>query len=102
MGMAADCTPSDYGRQGRGRRGRGSRCSEWCLGAATVCIAGRPLARPGVHRVLGQVFSFCPDVFSFRPDVFTFAAKLHQMCSLGWPMCSPGPLTGDSSRPGAR
>ena len=25
-----------------------------------------------VHRITGDVFSFCPDVFSFCPDVFSF------------------------------
>ena len=71
------------------------------------CVAGRPLARSGVHRVFGQVFSFCPDVFSFRPnvstlrpDVSTFSRQPPQMCPLGPRMCSPGTLTGDPSRPG--
>ena len=41
------------------------------LGAAMVCVAGHPSAGACVHRVFGQVFSFCPDVFSFRPNVST-------------------------------
>ena len=101
MGMDADCTLGDYGRQGRGRGGGGQRCSEWCLGAGMSCVAGRTLARPGGHRVCGQVFSFCPDVFtfrpnvsSFRPDVSTFPTNFPQMCPLGPGMCQPRTLTG--------
>ena len=92
MGMGADCTPSDYERQGRGRRGRGLRCSEGWLGAGTAWIAGRPLARAGVHRVLGQVSSFCPDVSRFRPNVSTFRGRSPQMCPPGTApgMCQPG------------
>ena len=67
------------------------------IGAGMGCFAGRPLARSGVHRVFGQVFSFCPDVFSFRPnvstlrpDVSTFPTDLPQMCPLGRRMCPPG------------
>ena len=70
------------------------------LGAGMGCVAGRPLARPGVHRVLGQVFSFRPNVSTLRPDVSTFPTDFPQMCPLGPLMCPPGRLTGDSRRPG--
>ena len=52
------------------------------LGAAMVCVAGHPSAGACVHRVFGQVFSFCPDVFSFR-----------QMCPLSGQMCPLFPPT---------
>ena len=55
MGMGADCTPSDYEGQGRGRRGCGSRWSEGWLGVGTAWIAGRPLAQPSVQILPGCV-----------------------------------------------
>ena len=60
------------------------------LGAGTAWIAERPLARPSVHRVLGQVSSFCPDVSRFRPNVSTFRGRSPQMCPPGTRMCPPG------------
>ena len=72
------------------------------LGAGAVWIAELPLARPSVHRVLGQVSSFCPDVSLFRPNVSTFRGRSPQMCPLGLGMCPLCPLTEDLSWPGPR
>ena len=46
------------------------------LGAGTAWIAGRPLARAGVHRVLGQVSSFCPDVSRFSAKCVHFSGQI--------------------------
>ena len=32
----------------------------------------RLVIQAGVHRIRGDVFSFCPDVFTFRANVFIF------------------------------
>ena len=80
------------------------------VGAGVVWIAGRPSARPGVHRVFGQVFSFCPDVFTFRPDVFSLRRNVStfppfaQNVSTRTAYVSTRSLDGglELSRPGAR
>ena len=101
MGMAADCTPSDYGRQGRGVTGSWLavfRMVFWGLGRVALRGGPRPAqvftvfsARCSVFA--RNVFTFRPDVSSFRPDVSTFSANFPKCVHSGRRMCPPGRLT---------
>ena len=88
----------------RGEECEGKWRKTWIPAEDAGMTAGRGSARPGVQRVFGNVFSFCPDVFSlgshvfsFPPDVFTFRPNVSSFrrqvstFSAHWPkMCPPG------------
>ena len=96
---ASECVQSGLTtRSLRRPRRRGSwAVSRWRLDGVsarrrlTMALAsGDGAGARGVHRVGGDVFSFCPNVFTLRANVFSFRLFPPPMCSLFRPMCSVG------------
>ena len=107
MGMDADCTLDDYGRQGRGRGGGGQRCSEWCFGGwdglrCGACLGPvrcSPCFRPGVQFLPGCV-QFPVECVQFPARCVHFSHRFPPNVSTRPAHVSTRSLDGDSRRPG--